>query len=171
MELSWYVLRSKPNKEDFLFDQLLAYHLVVFYPRIRVRNVNPRARKFHSYFPGYLFVKTDLNEISSSVLRWTPGSAGLVCYDCQPASVPDSLINAIRRRVDEINAAGGEQLDGLKPGDKVSIQGGPFSGYDALFDASLSGNQRVRVLIQYLRGHQIPVELPSGFIQKKTPPK
>jgi transcription antitermination factor NusG len=167
MALAWYVLRSKPNKEDFFFDQLLAHRLEVYYPRIPVRTVNPRARKVRPYFPGYLFVNVDLDIVNPSVLHWMPGSAGLVTFDAEPASVPESLINAVRRRVDEINEAGGEQLDGLKPGDRVSIQGGPFSGYEAIFDAGLSGNERVRVLIKFLRGRQLPVELPTGFVQKK----
>jgi transcription antitermination factor NusG len=170
MSLAWYVLRSKPNKENFFHDQLLAHRLEVFHPRIPVRTVNPRARKVRPYFPGYLFVRADLGRLNPSLLHWMPGSAGLVCFDAEPASVPDGLINAIRRRVEEINAAGGEQLDGLQPGDRVSIEAGPFSGYEAIFDASISGNERVRVLIQFLRGRQLPVELPTGFVQKKKQP-
>lgn len=166
MTLAWYVVRSKPNKEDFFCDQLLAHRLEVYHPRIPVRTVNPRARKVRPYFPGYIFVHLDLEQVSAAVLHWMPGSAGLVCFDSEPASVPENLINAIRHRVEEISAAGGEQLDSLKPGDRVSIQGGPFSGYEAIFDASISGNERVRVLIQYLRGRQLPVELPTGFVQK-----
>src|SRR5690606_7927812 len=109
----------------------------------------------------------DLQTISPSSLHWMPGSAGLVCFDAEPASVPERLINAIRRRVDEVNAAGGEQLHGLRPGERVRIESGPFRGYDAIFDTNLSGNERVRVLIRFLRGRQMPLELPTGFVQKK----
>lgn len=56
MTLQWFVLRSKPNKEDFFYDQLLAHRLEVFYPCIRVQVVNPRTRKIKPYFPGYLFI-------------------------------------------------------------------------------------------------------------------
>lgn len=167
MPLSWYVLRSKPNKEDFFRDQLLAHRIEVFAPRIPVRTVNPRARKSRPYFPGYLFVHVDLEQVSASVLHWMPGSAGLISFDSQPASVPENLITAIRHRVEEINLAGGEQLDGLNTGDIVVIRGGPFEGYEAIFDARVSGNERVRVLIKFLRGRQLPVELPSGLIQSK----
>jgi len=86
MSLNWYVIRSKPNKEDFFFDQLLARRLEVFHPRIRVRTINPRARKFRPYFPSYLFVHADFEQIDASALHWMPGSAGLVCFDfCQQA--------------------------------------------------------------------------------------
>jgi transcriptional antiterminator RfaH len=166
MALAWYVLRSKPNKEDFFWGQLLAHRIEVYYPCIRAKAVNPRARKVKPYFPGYLFIHVDLQEVTISFLNWMPGSRGLVAFDAQPASVPEGLVHAIRRRVDEINAAGGEQLVDLQPGDRVVIQDGPFAGQEAIFDATLSGNARVRVLLKFLRDRQLPVELPAAQIER-----
>jgi len=170
MPIAWYVLRSKPNKEDFCWGQLLAHRIEVYYPCIRAKAVNPRARKIKPYFPGYLFIQVDLQEITTSFLNWMPGSRGLVAFDAEPASVPDNLIAAIRNRVDEINAAGGEKLVDIQPGDKVIIQDGPFSGQEAIFDATLSGNARVRVLLTILRGRQLPVEMSSAQIERKKQP-
>ena len=96
-----------------------------------------------------------------------PGMGGLVSFGGEPAYVPDSLMQAIRLRVDQVNAAGGEQLDGLKQGETVLIQDGPFAGHEAIFDTCISGNERVRVLLKLLRNRQLPVELPTGQIQRK----
>ncbi len=170
MMTAWYVLRSKPNKEDFLWGQVLAHQIEVFYPSIRVKTVNPRARKMRPYFPGYLFVHADLQDVSHSFWRWLPGASGLVSFDESPALVPDALVEAIRRKCDSINAAGGEQLLGLQPGDPVVIQSGPFSAYEAIFDKCISGNDRVRVLLKVLRDGRIPVELPAGQIKQKKQP-
>jgi transcription antitermination factor NusG len=164
----WYVLRSKPRKEDFLWGQLAARSIEGYYPRIRVQPVNPRSRKIKPYFPGYLFIHVDLDQINLSTLRWLPGAAGVVSCDGTPAYVPDGLLVAIRRRVDEINAAGGELFDGLEPGDEVVVQGGPFAGYEAIFDARLSGTDRVRVLLKMLSRQQLPAELPSGQVRRKS---
>ena len=170
MALAWYVLRSKPNKEDFFWGQLLAHRIEVYYPCIRAKAVNPRARKVKPYFPGYLFIHVDLQEVTTSFLNWMPGSRGLVAFDAQPASVPEALIVAIRHKVDQINEAGGERLFGLQPGDAVVIRDGPFAGQEAIFDACLSGNERVRVLLKLLRGRQLPVELPGTQIEVKKQP-
>jgi transcription antitermination factor NusG len=167
MTLQWFVLRSKPNKEDFFYDQLLAHRLEVFYPCIRVQVVNPRARKIKPYFPGYLFIHVDLQDITASFLNRMPGSGGLVSFGAEPASVPEALIAAIHRRVDEINGAGGEQLHGLNPGDTVIIQDGPFAGQEAIFNVRISGKERVRVLLKLLQGRQLPLELPSRQIERK----
>jgi transcriptional antiterminator RfaH len=95
-----------------------------------------------------------------------PFSNGLVSFGDMLATVPNNLIQAIRRHVDEINAAGGEQLAGLKPGDAVLIQGGPFEGHEAIFDARLPGRERVRVLLKLLQARQVNLELPVAQIQR-----
>jgi transcription antitermination factor NusG len=166
----WYALRSKPRKEDVLWRQLRAEDYEVFYPRIRVNPVNPRARKLVPYFPGYLFVQVDIDEIGLSTFQWMPHAIGLVNFDGEPASVPDNLIYAIRKRTEEITAAGGEFFDGLKPGEQVVISAGPFTGYEAIFDARIPGSERVRVLIQMLSDRRLPVELKAGQVERKRIP-
>jgi transcription elongation factor/antiterminator RfaH len=167
MTALWYAMHSKPRKEALLWEQLRIREIEAYNPRIRVQPVNPRARKLKPYFPGYVFVRVDLKQVNWSHLQWMPGATGLVSFDGQPASVPDTLIQAIRHRVEEINACGGEQLQGLKRGDLVVIQGGVFDGYQAIFDAKLSGNERVRVLLTLLQAQQKWLELPAGQISKK----
>jgi transcriptional antiterminator RfaH len=164
MAEAWYVIRSKPNKEEFLGGQLSAYGIKVFNPRIRVKTVNPRARKLRAYFPSYLFVHVDLEKVSISTLQWMPGAINLVSFDGQPASVPDSLITAIERQVENINTSQKNMLLGLKPGDVVSIHDGPFAGYEAIFDGQVSGRERVRVLLSFLQNRKIPVELKENQI-------
>jgi transcription antitermination factor NusG len=38
----------------------------------------------------------------------------------------------------------------LEPGDRVRIVEGAFEGYEAIFDATLPGKERVQVLLSYL---------------------
>ncbi len=166
MAEAWYVVRSKPNKEEFLAGQLTAYGIKVFYPRIRVKPVNPRARKLKAYFPSYLFVYVDLGLVNLSTLQWMPGAINLVSFDGVPASVPESLINAVERQVEHINTSQKNMLHGLKPGDLVTIQDGPFAGYEAIFDGQISGRERVRVLLSFLQKRQIPVELRESQIER-----
>ncbi len=165
----WYALHSHPNKEELLWQQLLAREVEVFYPRIPANPVNPRARKIKPYFPGYLFVNTDLEQMGMSAFQWMPYATGLVMFGGEPSVVPEALIYSVRHRVDEITRAGGEVLEQVKPGDKVLIQDGPFAGYNAIFDLRLPGKERVRVLLQMLSRRTIPLELDSGQIKKLKP--
>ena len=169
MSENWYVLRSKPRKEEFLLEQLLSHKMKAYCPRIRVQPVNPRARKIKPYFPGYIFVYLNLGQTNLSSLQWMPGATGLVSFGNQPAFVHNSLVQAIRKRVDKINVTGGELLNTLKPGDEVSIENGPFVGYEAIFDARLSGSERVRVLLKMMSDRYVPTDISAGQIKRKKP--
>ena len=111
-------------------------------------------------------MQLDLENTKASGLAWMPGANGLVSFDGHPADVPEGLIRAIRRRVNEINAAGGELMESLKSGDSVTIQDGPFAGYQAIFDSRVSRADRVRVLLTLLKNRQVPLELSAGQIRQ-----
>jgi len=161
----WYVLQSKPRKESFLYEQLRLRSIEVYYPKLNVQPVNPRARKSKPYFPGYLFIQIDLEQEKLSAIKWMPGAKGFVDFGKEPAWVPEALINTIRKQVAAINAAGGENLVGMAPGDEVIIQDGPFVGYKAIFELSLTGNERVRVLLKLLEDQNICLELPASQVE------
>jgi transcription antitermination factor NusG len=167
MSLQWYALRSKPNREDALWHQATARGFEVYYPRTRVQPVNPRARKVKPYFPGYMFVQADMASTGYSAFAWMPYSHGLVLCGSEPSPVPDPIILAMQRRVGQINAAGAEP-DSLTPGQVVEIQAGAFAGFEAIFDSRLSGSQRVRILLQLLNKHWLPLELPAGQVRRKN---
>ena len=167
MPTFWYAIHSHPNKEELLWQQILTRGFETFYPRIRVHPVNPRARKIKAYFPGYLFIRTDLAVTGLSVFQWMPFATGLVSFGGEPSIVPDSLIVTIRQRIGEIAEVGGVLFDGLRPGDPVYIHSGPFSGYEAIFDLRVKGSERVRVLLKMLNERKVPIELDAAQIEKK----
>jgi len=167
MTIRWYALRTKPRKEDIVWQQLINQKIENYYPRVRVHPVNPRARKVKAYFPGYMFIRTDLSETGVSAFQWMPHTLGLVSFGGEPAIVPDNLIFELKQRIQEIAEAGGEVFDGLKTGDKVYIHEGPFEGFEAIFDARLDGQERVRVLLQFINDRrELPVELDVSQIRK-----
>lgn len=165
----WLLMQSKINKEDFLCGEIFARGTECYCPKIQVRPVNPRARKVRPFFPSYIFVHIETRSAVARELRWLPGAAGWVYFGAELASVPDTLINGIRHQVDEINANGGAaSLNQLKHGEVVEIIEGPFTGYKAVFDAHLSGNERVRVLLQLVASRQISLELHTGLLKTRN---
>lgn len=167
MSNQWFILRSKPHKESLLFDQLLINKVKVYYPRIHVQPVNPRSRHIRSYFPGYMFVNVDLEQVAVSTLAWIPGASHMVSFDNEPASVPDEIVAAIQRKVEAINAAGGEMQETLHKGDRVTITEGPFAGYEGIFDLRLDSTKRVRMLLKLVQDHQLRMDVPSGWVKKQ----
>lgn len=169
MSLAWYVLHSKPNKEDFLYAQLRFRKIPVFYPRLKVSPVNPRARKIKPFFPGYMFVNVDLDDIPISNLSYIPGVNRVVSFDFEPATVPDEVIATIEKNVVSINTAETNAQKGLKHGDPVMILDGPFKGFKAIFDTRLTGSERVRLLVKMLHGQQRKVQVPARLARALHP--
>lgn len=165
----WYVLHSKPRYEDFLWKQLCMRDLESYYPCLHVRTVNPRARTVQPYFPGYLFVSADLDVLGISYLQWMPGSAGLVCFGEEPATVSESLLLAIKQRIESLQKNTSAKMVPFQKGDAILVHDGVFQGYEGIFDACLSGADRVRILLSLLGNRQMAVELPVGCISFATP--
>lgn len=166
MTEQWYALHVKAHKEQTVHDYLVAQGIVDYYPYLRVKPVNPRSRKRRPFFPGYIFVRLDLDEMGQNALRWTEGTHGLVTFGQEPATVPENLIHEVRRRVEEINAAGGKILAEMNPGDRVRIVEGAFEGYEAIFDARSAGKDRVQILLSYLSKQPKRLIIDRDQIQK-----
>jgi len=155
MTSHWYVFRSKPREETAAWHYLLSQDVTCFYPRVGVKPVNPRARKVKPYFPGYLFVHCDLDQLGNNAFCWMPHSLGLVRFGGLPA-------------VTSVAETDREKLFDFQPGDDVLVKDGPFTGCRAIFDSRLSGQDRVCVLLQMLNDQrEVPVELVMGQISKE----
>jgi transcriptional antiterminator RfaH len=113
-----------------------------------------------------MFVYLDLDKVGMSTFQWMPHALGLVCFGGVPASVPEGLIHEIRERLSAVSTGGGQTMASLRHGDIVQIQNGPFAGYKAIFDHRLSGEERVRVLLQAINTNEIRVDLPAGHVQR-----
>ena len=165
-ELRWYVLRSKPRKESALQRFARQNGHEVFFPSIPIRPVNPRASRIAPYFPGYLFVHTDLHAVGPATFHWMPYSTGLVQVGGEPGAVPDLVVRGIAARVREIWGGGDLLPDRFQHGDRVVVRQGAFEGYQALFDARLPGTERVRVLLKMLNDRYVPVEIDLELLER-----
>jgi transcriptional antiterminator RfaH len=167
--LNWYVIHSHPQREELLFRQICFHGFECLLPELSVKPVNPRSRNKRPYFPGYLFVRIDLALVGDSLFRWMPYSYGLVVFGGEPAVLSDSIVISIKKRLESVNLTGQDKTNSMKMGDEVEIDSGLLSGYEAIFDTALSGQQRVRVLLKILgQSRKVEVELPVSDVKPKA---
>ena len=164
MENRWYVIRSKPNMEQFLAGQLTSRQLDCYFPQYQVKPKNPRCRKTKPLFPGYLFICTHEKDEEITHIARTPGAIGFVNLGGEAAYVSEEILEAIRQKVDKVNRSEAEVLLSLKRGDSVKIQSGPFEGCEAIFDARLDGSERVRVFLKLVEKRLLELELPAAYV-------
>lgn len=165
MASNWYVLHCKYRKEDSLFQFLVKKGFQVYYPRLKVDPVNPRAKKEKPYFPQYMFVYSDLTQSNESVFMRMPYVITLVKFAGEPATVPQHIIAALQTNIEEINRHQTTEEEFSK-GETVRIVKGPFSGYEGVFDKNFSGEERVQILLTLLQDKKIKVDVSKSDITK-----
>lgn len=166
-ESKWYVLRSKPNKEDLLYTQLLSRGVETYFPRLKVNPVNPRARKIKPFFPGYMFIRVSLEDVGFSTFQWMPYAVGLVSFDKEPATIREDMMQTLIRNIERIKEMKEDSSMPFEHGSKLLVNSGPFKGFEAIFDTNLPGRDRIRVLLTMIQGNQVSVELPPSQVKRK----
>ena len=141
----WFAFYTKPHKEYAVRDHLGQKHTEVFLPEMRNKTQRRDRPARRPLFPHYLFARLDLAAEIMAHIPWTPGLRKIVAFEGRPTPIPDEMVAHIRRRTDELLAAGPE--DPFKRGERVRVARGPFEGLDAVFDCTLSAKGRVRVLL------------------------
>lgn len=163
---NWYVLKTKPNREFFVCDQLSTRAIETYLPVSHSTALNS-SKQPRPYFPSYLFTKVDLQQVSLSSLVYMPGVNYMLMSDGKPTRVEQSIIDSIRSRILLLeNSALDSMGQNLARGDMIRITGGVFEGYEAIFDKRLSGGDRVQILIDFLQ-KQRPVTIERNLIEKQ----
>jgi len=146
---AWYALHTRSRFENVVNDGLAKKTLDVFLPKITVKS---RRRDRHKMirvplFPGYVFVKTDLNPNEHIEILKTTGAVRLIGSSRGPVSIPDETIASLKIMV----ATEGDVVTGtrFKKGDRVMVVSGPFAGVTGIF-SNYRGDGRVIVNIEAL---------------------
>lgn len=154
----WYLVYSKPRQEEVASRNLRQQGFDTYLPLVRTtrRRAGRRITAVEALFPRYLFVKLDPALDNWSPIRSTIGVTSLVRFGNEPAEVPESLLEFLRRREDD---SGMQVVDTgkLDPGQPVRVEEGPLAGYEGIFLAR-SGRDRVVVLLDIL-GRKARLEL------------
>ena len=142
----WYALYTRPHKEHHVNSVLESKGLETYLPTVRVKK-NGR-RKIEPFFSCYLFARFDASDVLPGI-NWTPGLRRVVSFGGQFVTVSDEVISLIRGRLAEMGELSYPALR-FKPGDRVAITTGPLRDFDAIFDQSLSSQDRAWVLVEFL---------------------
>jgi len=170
---AWYAIHTKPRQEEVAAGQLGRRGVEVFLPRVteRRRGEPPRVRPF---FPGYLFVRADLEAVGISALQWVPGVCRLVAFGGVPARVPEAAIALIRRQLAQIEAQGGFPRMRFRPGERVRVREGPLAGLEGIFEGPAGPAERVRILLRFLgecNRAVVPLDMLEGVAPRPHPPR
>ena len=94
----WYVVKTKGNKENFAKQNLINQNFEVYYPVTkRLKKVANKLKVVEqSLFPGYLFVKFDLNTYDWSKINNTRGVSSLIKLSQNLMHIPEVDIHNLK---------------------------------------------------------------------------
>jgi transcription termination/antitermination protein NusG len=149
LKYSWYVLHTKSRFENVVNEGLVKKSMEVFLPKVQIRS-RRRDRKVMirvPLFPGYLFVKTNLDPVEHLEIVKTVGVVRFIGNKEGPVSVPSDTIDSLKIMVkgDNTITTGSR----FRKGDRVIVVHGPFAGVIGTF-VRYRGKERVIVNIEAL---------------------
>ena len=147
---TWYAVMCKPRREELAEANLLNQGYQVFLPRLAIqcRRDGKWVDTVEPLFPRYLFLATANHRQSLAPVRSTLGVSNLVRFGGEPATIPEAVVELLRRRQDPSTGACAQRSP-FKRGAAVKLQAGPFTGLEGVFDLE-AGENRVFVLLDFL---------------------
>jgi transcription antitermination factor NusG len=127
---SWYAIYTRHQHEKAIAQFLSAKGLQVFLPLYNATR-RWKDRTMHltlPLFPCYLFLR-GLKERRLEVVT-TPGIVSILSINGEPATIPESEIEAVRRAIEWGNRV--EPHPFLRCGDRVRVISGPLQGLEGI---------------------------------------
>jgi transcriptional antiterminator RfaH len=160
-ERKWYVVYSKPQKEDYATFHLQSKGLEVFFPRLLLPETSRARRRVVPLFPSYLFVRLNLLSDEYYWACWSPGVSRIVSFNGHAASIEEPVIDILRFRADKQGII--PARSSLHPGQEVRISGGPLEGLLGIIQEPPSARGRVKLLLKLLN-RQMNIEMPLHLV-------
>jgi transcriptional antiterminator NusG len=114
-------------------------------------------------FPGYVFVKMEIDDEVWYAIRNTPKVSGFV-GGAKPSPLLDSEVDAIVRQMKETSERPQPKVL-FEPGESVRIIDGPFSNFTGVVDNIYPEQGKLKVMVTIF-GRSTPVELEYGQVEK-----
>jgi transcriptional antiterminator NusG len=143
------------GKEEYFSEILIPSEKVVELVKGEKRT---STRKF---FPGYIFVKMELNDETWHIVKNTPKVTGFIGSRTEPTPISDSEVEEIVQQINE-GVLKPKPKFVLEKGDSVRVIDGPFLNFNGIVDEVRPEKGKVRVLVSIF-GRPTPVEL--DFVQ------
>jgi len=158
----WYVIYTKPGKEDTVAGSLHGIGLNVLNPKYRTKKYkrNKLVDVIEPLFPCYMFARFD-KEKYAHLITYTRGVRYIVGKQ-HPIVVRDEIIDAIRESMEEGDVVV-IKPERFESGERVIIREGPFRNFYGIFEREIKGNERVMILLETIH---YKIELDRHFLKK-----
>jgi len=164
MRRDWYVIYSKPHKEEQVQMHLGLKGIESFFPRLQLPGGPGRKKGITPLFPNYLFARINI-VTEAHCVTWAPGVKRIVSFSEQPVPIENNIIEFLKDKADAYGIIRARSQ--LSAGQQVEITGGPFDGFIGIIENPPNAKGRVKILLRLL-SRPISVRLDVGFIKNQS---
>lgn len=169
----WYVLSTRTGYENSVSEALkqridatglndmIEQILVPVQKKIVVKKGKQNVKE-EKIYPGYVFIKMELNQNTWSILSSTEGIRGFVKTDKHPRPLPDKEVEAIMKFMEVEQPA---YQASFSVGEAVKIVDGEFSDFIGSVKEIDEQKGKVKVMITFF-GREVPIELEFSQVNK-----
>jgi transcriptional antiterminator NusG len=168
----WYVLHSQTGHENRVMNNLeqrvqslgvqdKIFEIIIPTREIVVVKKGKKAKQKEKVFPGYIFVRMELDDQSWLVVRTTEGVTGFIGAGTKPTPISDREVQAIMKFVEQDQP---KFKTAFAVGEAVKITEGPFADFLGSVESIDEEKGKIRVLVSIF-DRETPVEL--DFLQVK----
>ena len=169
-ESAWYCVHTKPKCEHIAAANLRQMEGVEAYcPRIRFQRSTPRGKVWftEALFPSYLFARFHF-DTSIRAVKHARNVIRVLEFGGTYITIPDKNIQELRDEMDGQEVR--EVKTSLKVGDMVELTEGPMRGFKGIIDRLSNGEDRVRILLEFL-GRDTVFEIDSAKLLNEHNPR
>lgn len=172
MAHKWYVVHTYSGYENkvktALEDRIKSFGREEYFSEILIPSEKvvelvkgERRTSTRKFFPGYIFVKMELNDETWHIVKNTPKVTGFIGSRTEPTPISDSEVEEIIQQINE-GVLKPKPKFVFEKGDSVRVIDGPFLNFNGVVDEVRPEKGKVRVLVSIF-GRPTPVEL--DFVQ------
>jgi transcriptional antiterminator RfaH len=160
----WYVIQTKPKKEEEATSYLSTAGVEMFNPLIETFALRNKgmSKELKPLFPGYIFGKFDLEQ-NYPLVRWARGVKKILGFGGYFTPISEEVIEIIKERTDTQGVV--RVKHHFEPNNVVRIKTGPLKNLLGVFERCLSNGERVKILLNLI-GYQPAVEIHYSMIEK-----
>lgn len=120
--------------------------------------------KSRKVFPGYLFVRMELNNETWHLVKNTPKVTGFVGNATNPAPVPEDQVLRITTQIKEGKMKPKLKIE-FEKGESIRVKEGPFANFNGTVDEVNVEKGRLKVLVSIF-GRSTPIDLEFAQVEK-----
>jgi transcription antitermination factor NusG len=150
-KLDWFVLMTKPGRQDDVALRLKEAGFSVFNPKLNQYSKKRSKYLIQPLFPLYLFARLNI-EKDFKMINYTRGVLRILGIARVPYPIDESIITALMERCENNEVIKAKHdVEDIKKGDRVQIANGPLEGIEAVVSGIYGDKQRIEILLDLMK--------------------